>query len=108
MKKIKIKIIGLGYKDINQAIIDIYKGNKLIISNKTYNNELDVILDENKTYKLIATTFDKQVITSIFTNTDCYYVNFNFLNPVTFKLTDFYYKNLPIERGTLILWQKQL
>ena len=105
----KLKFYGLGYNDINQANIKIYNKNSLIYCGKTYNNELIINLKECNIYKLIATS-ENEIITAYFyvSNRYEYYFVFNSIiyNPITFLLTDYYYDNLPIERGELILWKK--
>ena len=108
----KLKFYGLGYNDINQAYIKIYDKNSLIYCGKTYNNELKVDLKECKIYKLIAKS-NSEILTAYFYVTDRYEYSFVFNsiiyinNPITFLLTDYYYNNLPIERGEIILWKNQ-
>ena len=103
MKKIKLIFIGLGYNSYNQTNITIYQGNKKIFEGRTYNNEIELCLEENNAYiiKTNSTYFNFYV-----DKNDTYY--FSFLNPIrtiTFILIDSY--NYPIERGEIILWQNQ-
>ena len=112
MKKIKLKFYGLGYKNYNQAYIYIYDEDRLIFENATYNNEIEIYLQECKAYKLLAISNGKKLITSFFVDDKSHKYIFSFdttnsENIITFLLTDFYYENLPIERGELLLWQKQ-
>ena len=112
MSEIKIKFLGLGYKNMNQANIYIYDElKKLIYSGQTYNGELIIKLKKNKIYKICAYTNDEIINNIIYTNKNIYCFSFNrslirLSRTITFILTDYYY-NLPIERGELILWQKQ-
>lgn len=110
MKQIKLIFIGLGYNSINQAYIRIYdSNNNLVFNGITYNNELSLCLKKCNVYRLIAITSSIKLVTSFYVNSNYKYIfNLNGINnnPITFKLTDFNYKNLPIERGELLLWQK--
>ena len=102
MKKIKIKFN-------RDAYICIYNyDNDLIFNGNTYNNEIELCLEECNVYKIIATSNYQRLVTSFFiNNNDIYRFGFNtFNNTITFLLTDYYY-NLPIERGELLLWQRQ-
>ena len=110
MKKIKLIFIGLGYNNYNQACINIYDcNNKLIYKGITYNNEIELCLEECDVYKIVAISNSIKLVTSFFVNNNSRYIfNLNINNnPITFILTDLNYKNLPIERGELLLWQKQ-
>ena len=110
MNNIKIKIIGLGYGNINQADVLIYnmKGN-LISDKRTYNNEVCFCLDTCNIYKVVIK--NKNInISKIFYALDnsIIYINLYEFYPrtITFLLTDYYYENLPIMKGEIILWQK--
>ncbi|MBO5530249.1 MAG: hypothetical protein J5970_02515 [Bacilli bacterium] len=110
MKKIKLIFLGLGYNNFNQACINIYDcNNKLIFEGKTYSNEIDLCLEECNVYRIVVISNNIKLVTSFFVNDNSRYkFNLNIRNnPITFILTDFYYENLPIERGELLLWQKQ-
>ena len=114
MKKIKIKFFGLGYNDLYQADVFVYddKGN-LIYNGKTYNSKIVLELKCNRVYKLVAIYCNDVISVPFYVLNDCEY-NFLFnraqinLNndSITFLLTDYYYNNLPIERGEMILWQR--
>ena len=112
MKEVKLKFIGLGYNNLYQANIKIYKGNTLVYKGKTYNSELTVCLKEHTLYKLIATSIDEVINTNFYVYNDEYIFVFNRgryqtnNRTITFLLTDYYYNNLPIERGEIILWQR--
>ena len=109
MKKITIKIIGLGYQNKYQAHIKIYDKSCLIIEKDTYNGKIEVCLEENKAYKLIAIIKNRilNIVFYIDEKRDCYIFEIrNIPKPITFYLTDFYYENLPIEKGEIITWQK--
>lgn len=102
--KIKLIFLGLGYNDINQADVKIYKCNNLIYEGLTYNNELKLCLEKDNVYTIKAISNNRIIYTSFYINSDTYIFNFN-NNSVTFILKDDY--GYPIERGELILWQKQ-
>ena len=110
MKRIKLEFLGLGYNNYNQACIDIYDcNNNLIFEGITFNNEIVLCLYDCNVYKLVALSNNTRLVTSFFVNNTSKYI-FDLSinnNPITFKLKDSYYENLPIERGELLLWQKQ-
>ena len=115
MKKIELIFPGLGYNDVNQAIIYIYdQSNTLLIQEKTYNGRLSVCLNSNKFYHiLIESKYEKEKY-SFFLNRNNEYVfplSSSYIctnRAITFLLTDSNYANLPIEKGMIYLWQKQL
>jgi len=118
MKKIKIKFIGLGYNNIFQANVKIYNDkNKLIYQGKTKNNELILCLKPNKTYYLTASVLSSYIDTIFYVNDyqNDYIFIFNHAiirdntekKTITFLLTDYYYDNLKIEKGEMIIWTKQ-
>lgn len=108
--KIKLKFIGLGINNNYQAKIKIYDNNNcLIIDDYTYNGQLVVNVKHNKVYRLEARFYNEVIITSIYSNKYeyCYIFNHALYVPrVTLSLIDYYY-NLPIEKGEIILWQRQ-
>ena len=112
MKKVKLKFYGLGYNNINQALVYIYDiNNNLIYEKETFNSELYVCLNENTVYKIVAKSNNEILNTYFYVNNNDIYV-FSFKSSIygrtiTFLLTDYYYSNLKIERGEIILWQKQ-
>lgn len=110
--KVKLKFYGLGINDKYQAkvlIYDLY--DNLIYEGYTYNGYLTICLDANKSYKLIATSCGDVIRTNFYVK-DYEYLFFfrrSLFTPirnVTLLLTDYYYDNLPISKGELILWQK--
>ena len=112
IKKIKLKFYGLGYYNVNQALVSIYDiNNNLIYEDTTYNNELYFCINEYMLYKIVAKSNYETLNTYFYVNDmDEYIFNFNnsiYRRPITFLLTDYYYSNLKIERGEIILWQKQ-
>ena len=112
MKKIRLKFYGLGYSNINQALVYIYDmNNNLICENMTYNNELEICIKECSMYKLIAKSNYEILNTYFYVNENNeYFFNFEssiYARPITFLLTDYYYSNLKIERGEITLWQRQ-
>ena len=107
---INMIFIGTGYKDIYQAYIKIYDiNNNLITECYTYNGCINICLNKNSYYKIIA-RLDNDILNGvIYTNQTLYKFIFNrsyISNITTFILTDYNYYNLPIEKGELILWQK--
>lgn len=117
MKNVCLIFIGTGYKSCFQSKIKIYDlCNNLIYKGYTYNGVLLTKLCEKKIYKIVATLENKETIFVFRVDKRrSYYFVFNrilmersiLLKNKTFSLTDVYYKNLPIERGELILWQNQ-
>ena len=116
MKKILIKFLGLGIDDKYQACVRIYDiCNNLICENKTYNGKLELCLEENKLYKLQAIFMGMEINKSFYVTNSNNVFSFTFnkliitclSRTVTFLLTDANYTNLPIEKGKMILWQKQ-
>lgn len=113
MKNIQLRFYGLGYNNYYQACILIYdeKG-KLVFSGKTYNGKLDICLKKDKIYKVVATICNETITNIIIANNNEYVLYFERgilntnTNSITLNLTDYYYENLPIERGDLIIWQE--
>ena len=104
MKNIKLNF------NCNNIYVIIYDGNKKVYEGSICGSELYIKLEKCKAYRLVAYSYLGILKTSFFVNNrDSYY--FSFINRnnetlITFYLTDYYYKNLPIERGEIILWQK--
>ena len=114
MKEVKLKFYGLGINDNYQAKIFIYDtcGN-LVYEGYTYNGILIICLDINQKYKLIASSCGDVINTYFYVNCNYEYLFFfrrSLLeinnNSINLLLTDYYYDNLPIEKGELILWQR--
>ena len=113
MKKINIRFVGTGYNNYYQAKVKIYDNcNKLVYKGCTYNGRISVCLKENSCYKLEASLNSQVINSKIFINNcTCNYefifynccLNNNVSNDIAFLLTDYYYSDLPIERGNLIL-----
>ena len=112
---ITLKFLGLGYNNINQADVFIYDCcNNLVCNKKTYNNKLNICLDKNKVYKIVAKSLGDTIESVIYTgknNNYCFRFSRSIIDivnedSITFLLTDYYYDNLPIERGEMILWQR--
>lgn len=115
MNRIKLKFIGLGFENKVQASVLIYDGcNNIIYDGYTFNGCVGVELEDNRAYKLIATSLG-DCISVIFYVDDkiCEYKFafersiFNNINNKTITFTDYNYSNLPIEKGVLILWPSQ-
>lgn len=115
VKKLKLNFIGTGLKDKYQALVYIYDAyGNLVYKKKTYDGVLTLHLRKNHVYKLVATSCGDTIYSSFYTNKSkyCFVFNRSILRvnnarTITFLLTDFYYKNLPIEKGEMYLWQRQ-
>ena len=112
MEKVKLIFKGVGLKDKNQVYVKIYDNNcNLIYEGNTFDGVLITFLESNKAYNMLA-KFHQETIVATFYVGSCnnkYIFSFNRINNIrniTFLLTDFYYTNLPIERGDIILWQR--
>ena len=110
---VNIYFNSLGINNSNQAYVQIYDLDKLIFEDNTYNGNIKVMLKPNKVYTLKAYFYGETIITSFYVknNKNCFVFSFNhslFNNSrnIIFRLTDYFYNNLPIERGELILWQQ--
>ena len=106
--KVILKFIGAGINNNYQVSIKIYDDYKNIISSKTYNGEICLILEKNKIYRLKYKFLNKIENINIYTNSNFYVFNLNnniYSRTITLSLKDYYY-NIPIERGEIILWQK--
>ena len=104
MKKVTFKFIGLGFHQIHIKVLD--NNMNTVYSTSTINNKIDLCLEENNSYLLIArvkNTVLKRVI-CIDEKTNKFIFSF-YIRIITFLLKDYYY-NLPIKKGELILWQK--
>ena len=115
MKRINLYFLGLGYYCINQANVCIYdKSGRLVRNLKSYNGKVSTCLCEG-CYYLVAKSKCETINKVLDVN--CLNDNYTFIfrsaymdiNPrlATFILTDRNYDNLPIEKGNLILWQRQ-
>ena len=108
-----LNFLGLGYNNINQADVFVYdNSNNLVYNKKTYNNKLNICLEKNKVYRVVAKSLEDTIDTIIYINNNYYCFRFKRSiihinnNPITFLLTDYHYDNLPIERGEIVLWLK--
>lgn len=112
MMEVIIKFFGLGYNSNYQASVVIYDDkNNIVYDGNTYNGKLKLYLKKKHIYKVIAKFMGDIINTNIYINTNnklCFKFRNSTLedNPITFLLTDYYYDNLPIERGEIILWQR--
>ena len=114
IKNIILKFIGVGIKEYYQAYVKVFgKDNKLIYSGYTYNGEIKLLVCKDNIYRVEAYFYDEFINnTFLVTNDNTYVFWFNHViykgnNTITFLLTDYNYTNLPIERGSIIVWQKQ-
>lgn len=113
MKNICLNFFGLGINDKIQAYIKIIdKDCEVIYEGFTYNAKLSVCVEINYAYQLIAISNNEVINLRFYVNK--YRDNYYFYFPrsiiknriITFQLTDSFYKNLPIEKGEIILWPK--
>ena len=103
-----LKFIGTGINDNYQVNLEIYDKKKKIISSKTYNGEICLLLEKNKIYKMKYSFLNRKKYINFYTNSNKFIFNLNnnILNrTITLSLKDYYY-NIPIEKGEIILWQK--
>ena len=103
MKDIRLNFLGLGYLDCFQADIIVYnRCNNIIYEGQTYNGEINLRLKYGEAYRARVRN-NCNIINIVFYvgKSDSYTFGFN--NNITFKLVDYYYDNLPIERGDLWL-----
>lgn len=99
MKKIRLKFL-----NANKVYVKIFDCNYIVYEGLVC-NEKELCLEESKAYKITAISNNTKLVTSFYVNdNNNYYFNLNRI--ITLLLRDYYY-NLPIERGELILWQKQ-
>lgn len=105
MRKVEMYFIRFSNYPIH---IKIYDKCKLIYEKDTYNGMIQVYLDSNKVYKVVANTLYNYLNINILIDRSCYKFNFvnNINRNITFLLTDRAYSGLKIERGDLLLWQK--
>ncbi len=112
MNNVLLEWKGLGYLSIFQAQVYLYDDdNNLLYVSETYDGKLKVCLESNRVYKIIAISsseiFKKNVYIDTCRNKYTFYFSRSiYPRIITFQLTDFYYKNLPIEKGEIIIWPK--
>lgn len=112
MKKIILKVNGLGIKNVFQAYVMIYDTNNcLIFKGLTYDGCLSLYLKTDAIYKIYLKSgndFMRKVIYIDNIHKD-YVLSFQrsiFNKMFTFHLTDSFYKGLNIEKGEIILCLK--
>ena len=103
---------GLGYQNSYQAKIWIYDiCNNLVSKGCTFNGRYSFKGCMFNAYKIKIISYLGIMGKNIFVNNNSIYVPLNGrrkerLLPTRFRLTDYFYDNLPINRGELILWRK--
>ena len=107
MKKIGFCLKGLGYEDQYQADIYLKEKDSLHFVGRTYHGKIELCLEEDSVYTIIAIT-KREMIKRVFYVNPCQnQISFCFprnrKRRITFQLTDAFYKNLPIEKGEIIL-----
>lgn len=110
MNIIKIKFRGLGYGDIFQAQVFLYDKKNLIAVEQTKNGFFQISLEPEKVYHMIAISPNEILKRVFYVDKKRKIYCFSFRRAlfysksiVTFHLTDFYYRNLPIKKGEIIL-----
>ena len=111
MKKLNIYFKGLGYCDIFQAKVRVYRKNQCIKEKETFNGKVSFNLEENQIYHIIAISKNETIEKNIYLSKEdlnlCFAFNRALLeNRITFYLTDSNYENLKIMKGEIVLWQK--
>mgnify|MGYP007102103757 CR=1 FL=1 len=111
MNNITICFYGIGNNPLCQAEVKIYDKCDLIYCGKTKCGKINVCLKSNRAYRLKASILSNNINTPFNVFNDTCNLNFgvnncNNIRNISFTLTDSYY-GLPIERGELILWQRQ-
>lgn len=113
IKKVTFIFIGTGINNKYQACVYIYDScNRLVYKGKTKNGKLVLYLKKHEVYKLKAISLGEMIYTNFITTRSKYVFVFNRSiyipsRTITFLLTDANYNNLPIEKGEIILWQRQ-
>ena len=112
MKKIKLRWNGLGWKNQFQADVFLYdeKG-CLLFQGRTISGECYIWIQPEKVYKVLSIS-EGEFFQKVFYVDKCKSVyTFSFSQSIyqkesthlyTFHLTDFYYPDLPIEKGEII------
>ena len=111
MRNVEIVLNGIGYGCVNQVDVCIYdECDNLVCKSRTYNGRVKVRLCKNRVYKLVSCYLSQMINQVFYVNRCSYSFSFESIivstavnNSITFLLTDYYYDNLPIERGSLIL-----
>ena len=101
--KIKISFLGV----ICSVDVKIYdSNNNIIYSGQVSCGEGFVYLKPNAVYRLVALKGCEVIDVNFYVNSQIYcfaFPSLYVLNNVTLFLTDYFYPNLPIERGEIIL-----
>lgn len=122
MKKIKIKCRVNNEINVYKFHVMIYsKNNKLILNQFTNKvGEIEFKAPYSGIYKIIIIPeknfIPNKICTTFFVNKKCcstllvtfQKLSINNYHLVTFKITDKHYKGLKVEKGDLIVWQKNI
>ena len=114
-KKINIKCISQGICS-KKCHIEVYDEKSNILFNKVTDNNgyISFALEHLKAYKIIATNMcdisKRKCLVFLINNNmpnniNIYLENEKMPKKITFNLTDSNYKDLPIEKGRIILWK---
>ena len=112
MNNVTFHFNGVTNNILYQVKVNIYDNNILVCSGTTIGGCISFCLVKNKAYIIEARLLRYYLCTSFYVNNninDLYFnINCNYIynRRIIFNLRDSYY-NIPIERGELILWQKQ-
>ena len=107
--EITLRFLGTGINNYYQVNVRIYdSNNNLVYCGKSYNGVVNLYLKKNCVYLIKARLLNTELITTfiVLNNKEiifnmCNKVSNN--NPITFLLTDYNYRNLPIMKGVIIL-----
>lgn len=118
MKNIKIRFLGVGYNEYCQPFVCVYdECNNLIYEGCAYNACISIDACVGSLYRVVAKTNNSRIFGAFYVNCRENLYTLAFPNAfyeaeeeeeeiVTFRLTDYYYESLPIERGEILLWQE--
>ena len=109
IKRVTIKILGIG---VSKAFVTIFDNNNRIVYKGTTNGIISLCLNNKSIYKInicyLGYELKRVFVVNNYNNYefifDCsYYVPNNNKHNITLLLTDYYYNNLPIQKGDIIL-----
>ena len=103
--KIILKFLGTGYYDYYQAYVKIYDSqNNLLYQGSSFNGIIELCLKKGA-YRIMVILGNQKIITTFYVNNHKKIIfNLNQTindNLITFQLTDYNYRNLPIMKGEM-------
>ncbi len=105
MKSVILNFIGINYCKVE---LFLYQNHNLIYYDSTCLGRFEVDLCQNQVYELIAISGHDIIRVFFFVDdrTSYYFYFSSGISKITFHLYDSFYKNLLIQKGEIILWQK--